>query len=759
MHRSGIRLLFGTTAFLAAALVFLVQPMVAKQLLPRFGGSPGVWNATVVFFQLALLAGYAIAHVSLDRLGPRRQVFVQLAIAAAAVPFLPIAIHAATGTTASSVIDHPAMHVLGLLAIAAGLPYLAVATVSPALQRWYSALQLPDSHDPYHLYVASNAGSLVGLLAFPLLLEPRLTGAAQARTWSVTFAAFAIGLVACALVVRARDRPAMVDDDDRIAHRDAPASMPHVDAPAAAGSDRIGRLRALRWIVIAAIPSALMLGVTTYITTDIASAPLLWVVPLALYLASFMLTFGRRLRVGVRVAGVLVAVSVAAVLLIEVERLHVSSPTRVLVHLAAMTSAALLAHATLYADRPPVQRLTTFYLLLSVGGAIGGMFVALAAPAWFDAIYEYPLLLAAVLLLRPSWNPRIESPTLRALATIAELTLAALLLALMLDDVASHGVGIRFAGTAGLLLVCAAIAALMLRRWGIVLVAAATFLAVSIDVDGVLVANRNFFGTVRVMADHDSHRMLHGTTLHGVQLTTPGDERTPTSYYTQDGPVGDAFDELQRDEPFVDVGVVGLGSGALLAYERRWQRWTFFEIDPAVIDAARDPELFTWLSGSQVDVDVVRGDARLQVEARERDPDAERFDLLVLDAYSSDSVPVHLLTVQAFRSWLDATTPHGVLLLHVSSRHLDLAPVVAADAHELGLAAIHRIDDRLTDAQRDVHGAKSHWIALARTPEDLRGLDRVDGWEPLLPSRGIDAWTDDYSNVVGAIRWRPDWLR
>ena len=742
-----VRLLFATTVLCAASLVFLVQPMVAKQLLPRFGGTPNVWNATVLFFQVALLVGYAIAHVSLDRLGPRRQTWLQLALAAATVPLLPLAI-SSTGPGATA--DHPALAIAVLLAAGVGIPYLAVTTVSPALQRWYASLGMSDSADPYHLYAASNAGSLIGLLAFPFLLEPRLSAVGQARTWSIVFAVFAAGLVCCAVVVRRR---AGVEPR----HQDAPPQLPHVD-PAAADEDaggHIGRLRALRWVLVAAIPSALMLGVTTFVTTDVASAPLLWVVPLSLYLASFMLTFGRRLRIGVGVAGWLAVASIVAVLLVEVRRIEVGDLGRVLLHLGAMFAAALLAHAALYADRPSARHLTAFYLLLSVGGAIGGMFTALVAPAAFNAIYEYPLLLALVLVVRPGSSFVARHGGRGAIVAIGELVVAAALLFVLLEDVTAHGIGLRWAGWGGLVVIGAGLALLATRRWGLVLVVAVTFLALALDAPDQLYAERNFYGTVRVIETPSTHRMLHGTTLHGIQMTRSGLEREPTSYYTLDGPVGDAFGQLQRDEPFVDVGIVGLGSGALLAYERPWQRFTFFEIDPAVIEAARDPDLFTWMSDSEVRVDVVEGDARLQVAAR----DAEPFDLLVLDAYSSDAVPVHLLTVEAFETWIDATADDAVVLLHVSSRHLELSPVVADNVAKLGLVAIHRVDAELNEDQRRVWGSASHWIAIARDEADFEGLDGVDGWEPLDDGVASDAWTDDFSDVVGAIRWMPDALR
>jgi hypothetical protein len=735
-----MRALFAATAFVAAVLVFLVQPMVARQLLPAFGGTPAVWNTAVVFFQVTLLAGYALAHASLRLLGPRRQVLLQLVLALATLAFLPFALR-----TDELPPDGwpPAAWIVALLALGVGLPYLAVATTSPVLQRWYAAIGAEDSGDPYFLYAASNAGSLVGLLAYPFVLEPRLGVGAQERAWAWVYVAYVATMVACALVVRGRALPAPVED------------RPHVGPV-----ERIGAWRALRWVLVAALPASLMLGVTTYITTDVASVPLLWVVPLSLYLVSFMVTFGRRVHVSPRPAGLLAAAAIVTLVLVELDLLHVGDLTRVVVHLLALLASATLAHALLYEDRPAAEHLTSFYLLLSLGGAIGGAFTALVAPAVFDGVYEYPLLLGAVLLLRPAgWREgeRLRgSGAWRASSAIVELAVGALLL-LALGSAAATESSLHddIDGTGWVLAIAAACVVLAVRRWGlaVAITGALVMLLAAADDDAIFV-ERNFYGTVRVKRDETSTRLLHGTTLHGAQLRDPELRREATTYYSRTGPVGDIFEQLQRDEPFVEVGVVGLGSGALLAYERIWQRWTFYEIDPAVIRVARDPRLFTWLSGSKVDVDVVEGDARLQLRARTK----ERYDLLVLDAYSSDAVPVHLLTAEALELYLDRLAPHGVIALHVSSRHVDLEPVVAALARRAGVVGYARVDE--LDEQRSYidEAAESHWLVLARERADLEGLPRATGWRPLVGGTRTTAWTDDRSDVASAIRWMPDWL-
>jgi spermidine synthase len=736
MPATATRTLFALTAFAAATLVFLVQPMVARQLLPAFGGTPAIWNTAVVFFQVTLLVGYALAHLSLRLLAPRRQLVVQLAISAAVLVLLPFTIHADDAPPADW---PPAAWIVALLATGVGLPYLAVTTASPVLQRWYAWLGAHDSANPYFLYAASNAGSLVGLLAYPFLLEPRLGVAAQERVWASLFVAYLVLLGACALLLHRRGpREVAVRVDD--------------DAPP------IGRWRAVRWVLIAAVPAALMLGATTYITTDVASAPLLWVVPLTAYLASFMVTFGRRVHVPPRPAGLAAAASIVALVLVELELVLVGDLTRVALHVLALFTSAVLAHSLLYEDRPPARQLTAFYLLLSLGGALGGSFVALVAPAAFDGVYEYPLLLGVVLALRPAawrepdgWR---EHGAWRAGASMLELAIAGFVL-FALGSAAADQSSLHesFAGTGWLLVVAAACALLAIRRWGlfVAITGALVLLLAGADDDAIFV-ERNFYGTVRVKRDAERTRLLHGTTLHGAQLRDPARRREATAYYAADGPVGDVFDRLQRDEPFVEVGVVGLGSGALLAYERMWQRWTFYEIDPAVIRVARDPRLFTWISGSKVDVNVVEGDARQQLRERTH----VRYDLLVLDAYSSDAVPVHLLTTEALELYADRLRAGGVLALHISSRNLALEPVVAANAKRLGLHGLARMDE-VDAADHIIDGATgSHWVVLARDERDLAPLRHARGWRAL--EAGGQAWTDDRSNVAGAITWLPGWL-
>ncbi len=729
---TAIRLLFALTTFVAAALVFLVQPMVAKQLLPVFGGTPGVWAASVSFFQVALLVGYAIAHVSLLVLGVRRQPVIQIGLAAIALAFLPFAV--GTDATPPASIPHAAW-IAVLLATSVGVPYLAVTTASPVLQRWYASIGQHDSGEPWFLYVASNAGSLIGLMAFPVLLEPRLDTSGQELVWVFGFAAYVACIVACALVVRRR---AIVNPSEAAEHRLA----------------SVGLVRALHWIAIAALPVMLMLGVTTYITTDIASTPFLWVLPLALYLVSFMVTFGRRWRVTPRIAGFAAAGSVLLVLLVEIHRVEISELARVGTHLAAAFFAAVLAHSVLYEDRPPAEQLTTFYLLMSVGGAIGGTLISLVAPIALNDVYEYPLLLALVLFLRPAprWSP--ASRTWRAVLLLAEFALAALLaVALAGAALENESLEVRFVSEGWLLATRVLPVVLRARRAGIaVLLAVLLGLVTFAEPEQPLFRERNFFGTTRVIDENGVRHMKHGTTLHGGQNLDPELRREATTYYTKEGPYGDIIEYFQRDDDFDEVGIVGLGSGAILAHARDGQLFTYYEIDPAVIDAAKDTDLFTWISDSNVDVRIVEGDARKELET-----ERHRYDLLSMDAFSSDAIPTHLMTVEAMQLYLDRLNPDGVLVMHISSRHLDLLPVVTANANELGLHGLTRTDR--PDEERTKAGAtSSQFVVLVEDEDRLDAFADDDRWKPLPEVDADRAWTDDFSNVAETIKWWPSWL-
>ncbi len=707
--------LFGATIFLAAGLVFLVQPLAAKLVLPLVGGTPAVWAVTLVFFQAVLLAGYAWAHLSLRLLPLRLQPFVQLPLLLAPFLVLPIAVSAGAAPAGQS----PALWLLGVLALAVGLPFFAVTTASPVLQRWFSATGHRAAGDPYFLYAASNAGSLIGLLAYPLLLEPHLTLVQQSRVWLVGYAVFVALAALCALRLYASRSSVL-------------AALPRAAASAAASIPGPTRVR---WVALAAIPSSLILGTTSYLSTSIAAVPLLWVIPLAIYLLTFVLAFARSapfssrtLGLGVVVSSVLVAAS-----LLQLAPLPIAA--LVAIHCGNLFFVALLVHRKLALERPPVERLTEFYLLLSLGGVLGGAFNALAAPVLFNAIVEYPLALVLALLLLPGER------SLRKDLVPSILYCSLLVIALPIAALGGTG-AIRLAlGAAvfGLLAFARRPARFMLGLT--VLLTVATFGQQSLH------AERTFFGVLRVIDGPQHERVLtHGITIHGAQSLDPARRREPLGYYTRSGPFGQVYAAHERSVR--RVAVVGLGVGALAAYGRPGDRYTFYELDPAVARIASNPRWFTFLADSRAETRIVIGDGRLEL-ARAR-PAA--YDLLVLDAFNSDSVPVHLLTREAVETYLRELAPDGVVALHITNNHLDMEPVVAGIARSLGLAGVAQ--DYEPGAAAVERGARrAHWVVLGRSRSALGELAADARWHPLT-GRGEPVWTDQFSNILSVVDWR-----
>ena len=714
--------LFGLTSFLGAALLFSVQPMAAKAVLPLLGGTPAVWTTCVAFFQTGLLAGYAYAHATSRRLGVRGQAVAHLALLGLAMAaFLPLAIVGeATPPTPGA---GPIRWLVVVLATTIGPPFVALSATAPMLQRWYAGTGRADASDPYVLYAASNAGSLAALLAYPLAIEPRLRLAEQGGFWSIGFGVLSALMLACALAGwRARGKAAP-------------------ERP-----DAIARGRWLRWVALAFVPSSLMLGVTTYLTTDIAPVPLLWVVPLALYLLSFILTFARR---PVPRGWAIRALPIAAMLLAPALAVGLVKPFWIPLHLLAFALAAMVCHGELARDRPPARDLTGFYLAIALGGVIGGLFNALVAPFAFDRIAEYPMALVLACLAVP--GPRLGP---RGLAR--EAVVPAIIFALSAALVADFG---GWSGTAAGALATVAASGLAVlvcatyrsrpARFALGLGAAMLAVGTSPGVEGrVLFRGRNFFGVLRVTSADGGrvHRLFHGNTLHGQQDRER--PREPSGFYRREGPVGQVFEVVSARPGRSGVAVVGLGAGALAVYAEPGQGWTFYEIDPAVARVARDPALFTFLAECRAGPpEIVLGDARLRI----REAPAHGFALIVLDAFSSDAVPVHLLTREALRLDLDKLAPGGLILFNISNRYLDFEPVLGALARAEGLACRVRYD---TDPSRMRPGEQpTIWGVMAARESDLGPMADDPRWSPPRTRLGARAWTDDFSDPAAHLRF------
>ena len=729
----GVLPVFATTLFLSAVLLFWVQPMFTKMVLPLLGGAPSVWNTAMLFFQTMLLAGYAYAHLTSRLLRFRWQVLLHGIVLAVALGTLPLGV--ADGWSPPSD-GTPVIWLIGLYAVSVGLPFFAISATAPLLQRWFSHTGHETAEDPYYLYAASNIGSILALFAYPIILEPMLTLAGQSWAWTIGYVALCMMIAASAVKVF---RSA---GDFR-----APAGSLPAQARATGPTDAIGWQRRAHWVFLAFVPSSLLLGVTTHITTDVAAAPFLWVIPLALYLLTFVLTFARNPLLPHRR---LLQVH-PFVMILGAAFFWATNPFYLLLplHLLVFFVAAMVCHGELIGRRPAASHLTEFYFWMSFGGMLGGVFNALLAPVLLDSIAEYPLVLALACLARP-W-PKDKMRALRRIDWLGAVLVAALLL---ISDVILGRPVTSDSDIAVVLmfLILPVLAFLSRSRPGglaIGLGALLVFGPILMHNGETLVRDRSFFGVYSVRAQQDGayHILMHGTTHHGAQYRDAERRRLPTAYYYPTGPVGGLFDALNDTRTLRRVGVIGLGSGALSCYRRDAQSWTFYEIDPAVTALAQDLRYFHHLAECAPGSPVVHGDARLSLEA-ERDG---HFDLLISDAFSSDSIPVHLVTREALQLFVDKLAPNGVLLINISNRNIDLEPVLAELAQQLGVAA--RIAHfRPTSEERANSALNADWVVMTRPGEDAF-LDGHAAWSDLRREPGTRAWTDDYSNIVGALRW------
>jgi len=745
-----LRAPFLIAAFLSSALLFVVEPLAARLVLPTFGGAPAVWNGTLLFFQAALLLGYFLAHLAATRLTPKAQRIVQPAFLAASLLTIPLA---NTSSFQGWVQDRAAQGGAGvgllLIALAGliGLPFVALAVNSPLLQRWYAGTGAKDAHRPTFLYAAGNLGSLIALLAYPLVVEPNLRLGEQAGAWRIGLLILAFLVGTCALASRNGNE------------EKAPKTQNL--KPKTQNSLR------LRWLLLAAVPSALLMGCTTYLTSNIAPIPLLWVVPLSLYLLTFVLVYAAKPIAPVTQLGrvfPMLVVPLAITILLGADK-----PAMGFFHVATFFVAAWMCHGRLAQEAPAAEGLTEYWLYVSLGGALGGVFVSIVAPLVFNSLAEYPIALVAAAMLRPMiqsgkeakkgglkdrWNDsRVDYLYPAAIAILAAA------LVLIGKPVLAPGMARTFL----LLGVPAALAFAAIDRpirFGLALGAAfliPTVLQAASD-GKVLLTERSFFGVHRVVREEATTAMvgrrgphgnehlekfgpflelLHGNTVHGRQdLSHP---KVPLTYYYPTGPIGGIMTKIQPAR----VALVGLGVGSLAAYGVAGQHFDYFEIDPVVTRIAKDPRYFTFLRDSQAEVRTILGDARLTL-ARAK----PGYGLVVLDAFSSDSIPIHLLTVESLRMAMSKLAPGGILAIHISNRYLDLEPVLAANARALHIVGISFIDGAMQE-ETAAGKQQSHWLAFAPSETELATIKTPD-WNDLDYHPGVRPWTDDYSNVLGA---------
>lgn len=733
-----LTILFALTLFVSAALLFSVQPMVAKMLLPLLGGTPAVWNTCMLFFQAALLAGYAYALI-VSKLSFRKQVVLQLLLLALAFLSLPIGLSLSWVNSVPAT-NNPSIWLLTCLAAIVGLPFFIVSSHGPLLQKWFSYTHLASARDPYFLYSASNAGSLLALLSYPILLEPTFTLGSQSKIWTGGYVVLLVLVGVCGFTLWAK---ANAIKNEHIEPRDP------VPALCEDRSVTLSVPRRPRWVLLAFAPASLMLGVTNYISTDIASVPLLWVIPLALYLLTLVFAFARRQLIPLRVLAIILPGATLVFLLVYLMDLSAGPAVMVCFNLFYFFLAALTCHSQLAADRPSTMHLPEYYLWISVGGVLGGIVNALLAPQIFRSVLEYPLagLLACLLLPSPKRTSKRGFGRLDFLFPAAVLILT-LALGLTVNKITSG----KSAGLLVFAIPMMFVYAFRKKPLRFALCLGAIMVAAGfIPVVGKkrLYAERNFFGVLRVETNESDtmHTLIHGNTLHGRQYTS-GDQRCEAlSYFHRTGPLGAVFAAFRSSSAPREVAVVGLGAGATAVYAQQNERWTFYEINPAVVRIARDPRYFTYVVNcEQVPFSVVLGDARLKLrEARDAS-----YGLIILDAFSSDAIPIHLMTQEAIDLYLSKLATGGLLVFHVSNRNLDLSPVVADLARKRNLTCI-----ALNDTNSDPTSVKdpSEWVVVARDALDLATLSEHPMVRALAGNAQHDVWTDDFSNILTVFRW------
>jgi hypothetical protein len=738
------RYLFILTLFWSAMLLFMMQPLFTRMAVPLLGGAPSVWNIALVFFQFVLLFGYLYAH-GLQRLKARTQIIVHLLLLLAAAITLPLDIPGWYPAPSST---SPSLWLIGLLTVAVGLPFFALSAQAPLMQRWFSFSDDPQANDPYFLYAASNIGSMIGLLGYPLFMEPLFGVTLQNILWAGGF------VILMLLVARA---------GYSIWH--AVPKQTAINATTAP----LPVKQQLHWVALAAVPSGLLVAVSNILTTDIGSLPLLWVLPLAIYLASFVIAFGKSDTLPFHRMHFLVTVTVIVAGLFAYLSINDNIWLTLISMLLPFFIVATACHSKMVEQRPSSAHMTRFYVLMSLGGAIGGSFSSLLAPVIFNWIYEYPILIiaAAALLTSPvvaqakgrlipdiingHRHRRLGDVAMMAFALLLGMSGAVQLVTLNALENSNLADTIVVSLTIlAMVVVCFLCRTSALRFAVAVAAAGLVFGGASriFDWQKKTFQDRSFFGVSSVRTTENASIVIlaHGTTIHGAQSLLPATRLKPQTYYAAGSGVGQVMQRLS----FNNIGLVGLGSGALSCYVRPRASLTYFEIDPLMISIASNPRLFSYVSECSPNANMVLGDARLQLKNQYNH---QAFDLLVIDAFSSDAIPLHLMTTEAFAIYLKSLTADGVLMVHVSNRYFELEPVVAKLVQNSGLHAAMFKYEPLKDQPRGVYESKSNWIAVARTSNRIEQIMALQpGWTPLALKPQQSLWTDDFSSPLAALK-------
>lgn len=730
---AGLAIIFTATIFLSATLLFSVQPMFTKLILPLLGGASNVWNTAMVFFQAMLLGGYVYAHLSSKYLPLKAQLALHVVITLIGLSFLPLAI----GDVSVPETGMPTLWLLGLFAATVGAPFFALSANAPLIQRWFSYTDHPDASDPYFLYSASNAGSLLILCAYPILIEPQLRLGDQTYLWKLGYIVLIAMIIATGLFAFLRRKADVLPS--------AEISIPN---------EKLEAKTIAFWVLLSFIPSSLMLGVTSHMTNNIAAMPFLWILPLALYLLTFVIVFARKPIVQSRhLAPFIPWIVLLTLAAISTGFIH-GFPV-IAICLVSFFVIALYSHARLVEARPDVSGLTLFYIIMSVGGVLGGLFNALVAPILFIGTYEYPIVLLLAAFVLPKGVPLFKSWTRSAGLKSVAMAILAVSAAVALPYL---GWLPRMSLVFGAILLFAATMPLRLPRPQAVLMLAvlmggALFQQWTSE-DGLYRA-RSFFSTLTVERDDTElgprHRFMHGDTIHNFQFRDPDLRMKPASYYAEGGSIDAALMATRKEGLPFNVSVIGLGAGALACYEQPGDDWTYFEIDPAVVKMALNPELFSFMADCAPDATIHVGDARQKLDL----VPAGTQDLVIVDAFSSDSIPAHLVTREALALYRTRLKSDGLVFFHTSNRMMDVTSVVVRLAEDAGLDA--RYIQKGFDDKDGLFGHLAHGVLVGPSQVLEQATANVSDWSLWEPSQHVGVWTDDYSAVVSAIRAK--WLR
>jgi hypothetical protein len=733
-------LLFATTLFVSASLMFVLQPMFGKILLPLLGGSPAVWNTCMVFYQTILFLGYLYAHFLSKSQPQHKQILIHVAVIFISCIALPLALPENIQPPTQS---NPTFWILWTLLLAIGLPFFVISATAPLIQKWFANIGHHTSHDPYYLYAASNTGSLLALLSYPFIIEPNIGLHDQKIVWSGGYIFLGLLLFGCAIILwRSQKRP------------ESSPEKPDT-------STELKQTTKLHWLALAFVPSSLLLGLTNFISTDIASVPLLWIVPLILYLLSFILVFSKW---GQKIHGSMLTIQ--PVILLPFIAYSFINPAilpfwvDLALHLTAFFLAVMVCHGELAKTRPHTEHLTTYYLIMSFAGMLGGMFNTFIAPFIFSSVYEYPIMIIAALLLRPNHTNlnRNRQFVVQAVFPII-LFFCGLALYAFTDNLGHHidTIGAGLILLAGLTYAFREKPVTLSLLTGVIIIFT---LGLHSLLTNTLHQKRTFFGVLSVREStlineknrpEKYHEFFHGTTKHGAQRLVANQQRVPLTYYSRPGPIGQLFKTYEAESQKWVIGAVGLGAGALACYSKPKQVWSFYEIDPTVVEIAKNPSYFKYLQLCGKNIKMHIGDARLSLI---KEPE-KKFDLLIMDAFSSDSVPTHLLTKEALQLYFNKLKPTGILAFHITNRHLSLKKVLADHAKQLNYSALIQ---EFKPQKNIPLVIATDWVVLAKNKEILTPLQqsRAGNWEQLPLYFDMKPWTDDFTNILSIWKFTSD---